>query len=124
MRLAAPDMTFARLVALVALLVLGAHAEAQTDPLPMIGRRPLAAFGNSTGDRQMLEYTKAGNGARLAILVLHDDGEREYDYGPARGLPDTKVGTFTQVLYDEATKGGWVVISMKNDWKRIFAFGQ
>jgi phosphoglycolate phosphatase-like HAD superfamily hydrolase len=61
----------------------------------MIGRRPLAAFGNSTGDRQMLEYTKAGNGARLAMLVLHDDGEREYDYGPARGLPDTKVGTFT-----------------------------
>ena len=90
----------------------------------MIGRRPYAAFGNSTGDRQMLEYTKAGDGARLAMLVLHDDAKREYAYGPAQGLPDTKVGTFTQALYDEAKKQGWTVISMKNDWKRIFAFEQ
>ena len=90
----------------------------------MIGRRPYAAFGNSTGDRQMLEYTKAGDGARLAMLVLHNDAKREYAYGPALGLPDTKVGTFTQALYDEATKQGWVVISMKNDWKRVFAFEQ
>ena len=86
----------------------------------MIGRRPYAAFGNSTGDRQMLEYTKAGDGARLAMLVLHDDADREYAYGPAEGLPDTKVGTFTQELYDEAKKDGWIVISMKNDWKTIF----
>ena len=88
----------------------------------MIGRRPYAAFGNSTGDRQMLEYTKAGDGARLAMLVLHDDATREYAYGPAQGLRATKVGTFTQALYDEAKKNGWTVISMKNDWKRIFAF--
>ena len=88
----------------------------------MIGRRPHAAFGNSTGDRQMLEYTGAGDGARLMMLVLHDDAQREYAYGPAQGLPDTKVGTFTQALYDEAKKDGWTVISMKNDWKRIFAF--
>jgi hypothetical protein len=88
----------------------------------MIGRRPYAAFGNSTGDRQMLEYTKAGEGARLSMLVLHDDAKREYAYGPAQGLPDTKVGTFTQALYDEAKKDGWIVISMKNDWKRIFTF--
>ena len=87
-----------------------------------IGRRPYAAFGNSTGDREMLEYTKAGAGARLAMLVLHDDAEREYAYGPARGLPDTKVGTFTQALDDEAKKGGWSVISMKDDWQRIFSF--
>jgi hypothetical protein len=87
----------------------------------MIGRRPYAAFGNSTGDRQMLEYTKTGADARLAMIV-HDDAEREYAYGPALGLPETKVGTFTQTLYDEATKQGWVVISMKNDWKRVFAF--
>src|SRR5208283_5911118 len=59
----------------------------------IIGRRP-SAFGNSTGDQQMLEYTKAGEGARLAMLVFHD----------------------------EAKKDGWIVISMKNDWKRIFAF--
>ena len=88
----------------------------------MIGRRPLAAFGNSTGDREMLEYAKAGSGARLSMLVLHDDAAREYAYGPAHGLPDSKVGTFTQQLYDEAKRSGWTVISMKNDWKRIFAF--
>ena len=85
----------------------------------MIGRRLFAAFGNSTGDRQMLEYTKAGNGERLAMLLLHDDDQREYAYGPATGLPDTKVGTFTQALYDEAKAKGWIVISMKNDWKRV-----
>jgi phosphoglycolate phosphatase-like HAD superfamily hydrolase len=88
----------------------------------MIGRRPYAAFGNSTGDQQMLEYTKAGSGARLCMLVLHDDATREYAYGPAEGLPDTKVGTFTQALYDEAKKDGWTVISMKDDWKTIFGF--
>jgi phosphoglycolate phosphatase-like HAD superfamily hydrolase len=88
----------------------------------MIGRRPVAAFGNSNGDRQMLEYTTAGDGARLALLVLHDDAQREYAYGPAKGLPPTHVGAFTQSLYDEATKKQWIVISMKNDWKRIFAF--
>lgn len=88
----------------------------------MIGRRPYAAFGNSTGDRQMLEYTKVGDGKRLCMLVLHDDAEREYAYGPAQELPNTKVGTFTQPLYDEAKKQGWTVISMKSDWKRIFPF--
>ena len=88
----------------------------------MIGRRPRAAFGNSDGDREMLEYTGTGAGARLMMLVLHDDAQREYAYGPAQGLPDTKVGTFTQALYDEAKKDGWIVISMKNDWRRIFAF--
>ena len=88
----------------------------------MIGRRPYASFGNSTGDRQMLEYAKAGEGERLAVLVLHDDDKREYAYGPAQGFPDTKVGTFTQELYDEAKKSGWIIISMKDDWKRIFAF--
>jgi phosphoglycolate phosphatase-like HAD superfamily hydrolase len=88
----------------------------------MIGRRPLMSVGNSTGDQQMLEYTKAGDGARLSMLVLHDDAKREYAYGPAKGLPATKVGAFTQALYDEATKQGWTVISMKDDWKRIFAF--
>jgi len=87
----------------------------------MIGRRPLAAFGNSTGDREMLEYTKAGSGARLSMLVLHDDAAREYAYGPAQGLPESRVGTFTQQLYDEAKKDEWTIISMKSDWKRIFA---
>jgi len=70
----------------------------------------------------MLEYTKAGNGARLSVLVLHDDARREYAYGPAQGLPATKVGAFTQKLYDEAKKQGWTIVSMKDNWKKIFAF--
>jgi phosphoglycolate phosphatase-like HAD superfamily hydrolase len=88
----------------------------------IIGRRPYAALGNSTGDRQMLEYTGAGDGMRLMMLVLHDDGKREYAYGPAQGLPATKVGAFNQALYDEAKKKCWVIISMKKDWKKIFTW--
>lgn len=87
-----------------------------------IGKRPQAAFGNSSGDQQMLEWTQAGGGAGLMMLVLHDDPIREYAYGPARGLPDSKVGTFSNSLMTEANKSGWVVISMKNDWKRVFPF--
>ena len=87
-----------------------------------IGKRPYASFGNSTGDQQMLEWTGAGDGARLNMLVHHDDAEREYAYGPAGGLPDTHVGTFSQALLTEAHAKGWVVISMKNDWKRVFSF--
>jgi phosphoserine phosphatase len=98
------------------------HAGKPTGINLFIGKRPYAAFGNSEGDRQMLEYTKSGDGARLSMLVLHDDAQREYAYGPAQGLPDTKVGTFTQALYDEAKQQGWIVISMKDDWKQIFAF--
>ena len=87
-----------------------------------IGKRPYAAFGNSDGDREMLEWTGAGEGARLKMLILHDDAQREYAYGPANGLPDTKVGTFGQPLMDEAKSRAWTVVSMKTDWKRVFAF--
>ena len=87
-----------------------------------IGRRPVMAFGNSDGDREMLEYTQGGGGARFMLLVLHDDAAREYAYGPAKGLPDAKLGAFTQALYDQAKKDNWTVVSMKDDWKRIFAF--
>jgi len=83
----------------------------------MIGRRPVAAFGNSAGDQQMLEYTQAGEGARLMVLVHHDDVKREYAYGPK-----SKVGTVPDDLMAEAKKNGWVVVSMKNDWKVIFPF--
>jgi hypothetical protein len=86
-----------------------------------MGRHPRVAFGNSSGDRQMLEYTQACGGDSLEMLVLHDDAAREYAYGPAGGLPFSRVGTFPQTLYDEAKARGWTVISMKNDWKRIFA---
>ena len=89
-----------------------------------IGRRPIAAFGNSAGDKQMLEYTQGGSGARFMLLVLHDDAAREYAYGPAKGLPDVKLGAFTQALYDEAQKEGWTVVSMKDDWKQVFPFEQ
>ena len=88
----------------------------------IIGRRPHAAFGNTSGDQQMLEYTKSGDGARLAMLLLHDDATREYAYGPAQGLPATSIGEFSQKLYDKAVSQGWTVISMKNDWKQVFSF--
>jgi phosphoserine phosphatase len=89
----------------------------------MYGRRPYAAFGNSSSDdQQMLEYVKAGTGARLSGLVVHDDPTREYAYGPALGLPNTGVGTLSQAMYDMAKQQGWAIISMKNDWKRIFPF--
>ena len=87
-----------------------------------IGKRPYAAFGNSDGDKEMLEWTQAGDGRRLMMLVYHDDNLREYAYGPAGGLPDTRVGAFSEALLAEAHKRGWIVISMKNDWKRIFPF--
>ena len=87
-----------------------------------IGRRPIAAFGNSVGDRQMLEYTQSGRGARFMLLVLHDDSSREYAYGPALGLPDVKLGAFTPALYDEAKAKDWTIVSMKRDWKRVFPF--
>lgn len=86
-----------------------------------IGKRPFAAFGNSDGDKEMLEWTQADKGSRLMMLVLHDDPEREYSYGPAMGLPKTSVGTFSDALYDEAKKKNWFVVSMKNDWKKVFA---
>ena len=89
-----------------------------------IGRRPIMAFGNSRGDQEMLEYTEAGSGARFELLVLHDDAAREYAYGPAQGLPDVKLGAFTQAVYDEAQKSGWSVVSMKNDWKQVFPAAQ
>jgi hypothetical protein len=82
-----------------------------------IGRRPIVAFGNSDGDQQMLEWTQAGGGERLMMLVHHDDAEREWAYGAK-----SKIGTFSNALMDEAKKQGWVVISMKDDWKRIFSF--
>jgi phosphoserine phosphatase len=85
-----------------------------------IGRRPIAAFGNSRGDQEMLEYAQAGGGARFMLLVLHDDAAREFSYGPARGLPDVKLGAFPPALDEEAKKSGWTVVSMKNDWKQVF----
>ncbi len=81
-----------------------------------IGRRPIAAFGNSDGDRQMLEWTQGGGGVRLMMLVHHDDAAREWAYGP-----ESKIGTFSDSLMAEAKKQGWTVISMKKDWKTIFA---
>ena len=82
-----------------------------------IGRRPIAAFGNSDGDQQMLEWTQAGSGARLMMLVHHDDAVREFAYGA-----ESKIGTFSDALMAEAKKNAWTVISMKDDWKTIFPF--
>ena len=79
-----------------------------------IGRRPIIAFGNSDGDFQMLEWTTAGKGPRLALIVHHDDAQREYAYD--RG---SHIGKLEKGL-DEAPQRGWSIISMKNDWKNIY----
>jgi hypothetical protein len=86
-----------------------------------IGKRPQIAFGNTEGDKEMLQWATAGEGIRMGFLVLHDDPEREFAYGPANGLPDTSVGTFSEALMDTAHQSGWMVISMKDDWNTIFA---
>ena len=78
-----------------------------------IGRRPIAAFGNSDGDFQMLEWTTAGNGPRFGLIVHHTDAEREWAYDR-----ESHIGKLDKGL-DEATPKGWTVVSMKDDWKTI-----
>jgi phosphoserine phosphatase len=82
-----------------------------------IGRRPIAAFGNSDGDQQMLEWTAAGDGPRLMLLVHHTDEAREYAYDR-----QSSFGKLDKAL-DEANAKGWVVVDMKSDWKTIFPGG-
>ena len=79
-----------------------------------IGRRPIAAFGNSDGDLQMLEWAMAGNGARFALFVHHDDAEREFAYDRTDKLQKFDKG------WNAAVERGWTVVSMKQDWKRIY----
>jgi hypothetical protein len=81
-----------------------------------IGRRPILAFGNSDGDLEMLQYTADGSGPRLMLLLHHDDREREYAYDRT-----SKVGRLDKA-WDEATMRGWQVVSMKRDFKTVFAF--
>jgi hypothetical protein len=83
-----------------------------------IGRRPIAAFGNSDGDLQMLQYTGAGSGARFCLYVHHDDAAREYAYDRQPGLAQLDKGL------DEAAAKGWTVVSMKDDWKTVFPAAQ
>lgn len=81
-----------------------------------IGRRPIAAFGNSDGDFQMLEWTTSGEGPSFGLLVHHNDNQREWAYDR-----DSHIGRLARGL-DEGPKSGWTVVSMKDDWKRIFSF--
>ena len=81
-----------------------------------IGRRPILAFGNSDSDMQMIEYTMAGEGRRMGLFVHHTDAEREYAYDRK-----SHVGTLDKAL-DQAAANGWIIVDMKKDWKRIFAF--
>lgn len=81
-----------------------------------IGQKPIFAFGNSDGDQQMLEYTTSGDGPSLALIVHHDDAEREVAYDR-----DSKIGKL-DTAWDEALEKGWIVVSMKDDWKTIFPF--
>jgi len=83
-----------------------------------IGRRPIAAFGNSDGDLQMLQWVTAGSGLRFGLLVHHTDGDREYAYDR-----ESHVGRLDQAL-DEAAERGWTVVSMKDDWKVVFGDGK
>ncbi len=80
-----------------------------------IGRRPVMAFGNSDGDLQMLQWTAAGDGPRFCLYVHHDDAAREWAYDR-----NSSIGKLDQGL-DEAQAKGWTVVSMKDDWKRVFA---
>ncbi len=80
-----------------------------------IGKHPLIAFGNSIGDREMLEWTQSNKHKTLELLVHHDDKEREYAYGA-----ESKIGTFSDALMAESKQKNWIVISMKDDWKTIF----
>ena len=82
-----------------------------------IGRRPIAAFGNSDGDLQMLQWTKGGGGVRFALIVHHTDAEREWAYDR-----NSSIGHLDKAL-DDAQAKGWTVVDMKNDWKTIFPFG-
>jgi len=79
-----------------------------------IGRRPIAAFGNSDGDLEMLQWTTAGAGARLAVIVHHTDAEREWAYDRK-----SSIGRLDEAL-DEAQAKGWLVVDVKKDWKRVF----
>jgi len=79
-----------------------------------IGRRPIAAFGNSDGDLQMLQWTAAGTGARFCLYVHHNDAAREWAYDR-----QSHIGTLDKGL-DEANAKGWTVVSMKDDWKTVF----
>jgi phosphoglycolate phosphatase-like HAD superfamily hydrolase len=81
-----------------------------------IGRRPIAAFGNSDGDLQMLEWAREGGGVRFALIVHHTDAEREWAYDR-----ESTVGRLDKAL-DAAQAEGWTIVDMKNDWKRVFAF--
>jgi len=81
-----------------------------------IGRRPIFAFGNSDGDQQMLQWTADSSGARFMGLVHHTDAEREWAYDRK-----SSIGRLDKAL-DEAKAKGWSVVSMKDDWKRIFPF--
>lgn len=84
-----------------------------------VGRQPIFAFGNSIGDKEMLEWTANCKGLCFMGLVHHDDAKREYAYGP-----DSDVGRFPVELMEQAQANGWDVVSMKNDWKQIFSWGQ
>lgn len=84
-----------------------------------IGRQPIFAFGNSTGDKEMLEWTANCKGLCFMGLVHHDDAKREYAYGP-----NSDVGPFPVALMEHATANGWSVVSMKDDWNQIFSWGK
>jgi hypothetical protein len=81
-----------------------------------IGEKPILAFGNSDGHQQMLEYVTSGDGSSLGLIIHHDDAEREVAYDRP-----SKIGQL-DTAWDKAAQEGWIVVSMKDDWNRVFAF--
>lgn len=100
-------------------LVAGSPNEGPTKPpniQRILGRRPCVAGGNSAGDAEMLEYAMAYDGPSLAVLVNHDDAEREYAY-------ESVAGTFAakESIVDVGRRSGWTIVSIRDDWTRVFA---
>src|SRR6476659_3085272 len=84
-------------------------------PVGINGRRPVAAFGNSDGDLEMLQWATTGGGVRFGLIVHHTDAEREYAYDS-----DTDFGRLSKATLDAAAANQWTVVDMKNDWRTIF----
>ena len=112
-------LTLLKTISLIAgVAALSASSVRGADPLPSWNdgttKHAIAAFGNSDGDLQMLQWTGAGKGARLCLYVHHTDTEREWAYDRQSSIGRLNLGL------DEANARGWTVVDMKNDWKRIW----
>ena len=103
-------------------LLVFAQAHAQTDPSTALGAGPLPSWNDGPAKKAIVEFVKSTTEKGSPQFVAPEARIATFDQDGTQGLPNTRVGTFTQALHDEAKKKGWTVISMKNDWKTIFSF--